>query len=385
MRVYSIFLAVLGGLVLSPIAPHVVEAAPPWCATDPNDRRCGGDDGDDSEPTPPTTDPTDAGDWMHSNVGDAHGAGYTGQFSHITVIDDFDSGNTITGRLTGSDTLDLTHGQWTTAIAEAVAYGAGGATTLDFNDDNAAFSISNELDVVNLSFGLIARASSASAFLNSTNWDLLGSATEGMLHAVDDGLAIAVQAAGNDDGAAVGDTIKGKVDVLSLNFIEMIDAASDAGKTAPILFVGALQDNSTVDATGAVTTDGQVSIASYSTIAGSLESVRSHYLMVGVEAGGTPTDEFANYGSNCGTVDGTCLYGTSFAAPIVAGYAAIVGQKFATLDANNKLLAAADPGAVTHRLLSTAREDTIIGYNVGIHGQGEACLVCALSPLTPPQ
>ena len=68
----------------------------------------------------------------------------------------------------------------------------------------------------------------------------------------------------------------------------------------------------------------------------------------------------------------TGLYGTSFAAPIVAGYAAIVGSKF--LDAT--------PTQIVNQLLSTARQDTLLNFTPGIFGQGEACLACALSPIT---
>lgn len=90
-------------------------------------------------------------------------------------------------------------------------------------------------------------------------------------------------------------------------------------------------------------------------------------------AGGLANDEFANYGTDCGTVaTGHCLYGTSFAAPVVAGYAAIVGSKFATKDA----------AVVASKLLDTARINTIFGYHIAIHGQGEACLSCALAPIS---
>ena len=44
-----------------------------------------------------------------------------------------------------------------------------------------------------------------------------------------------------------------------------------------------------------------------------------------------------------------------------------------------------DAGVVASKLLDTAREDTIAGYNIAIHGQGEACLSCALAPLPASQ
>jgi hypothetical protein len=44
-----------------------------------------------------------------------------------------------------------------------------------------------------------------------------------------------------------------------------------------------------------------------------------------------------------------------------------------------------DAGVVATKLLDTAREDTIAGYNIAIHGQGEACLSCALASLPASQ
>jgi subtilisin family serine protease len=68
----------------------------------------------------------------------------------------------------------------------------------------------------------------------------------------------------------------------------------------------------------------------------------------------------------------TGLAGTSFAAPIVSGYAAIIGSKFRT----------ATPTQITNQLLTTARQDTIANYNAAMHGRGEASLARALSPVT---
>ena len=67
--------------------------------------------------------------------------------------------------------------------------------------------------------------------------------------------------------------------------------------------------------------------------------------------------------------------GTSFAAPIISGYAAILGDKFT--DENGVA-----PGAtqVVDRLLSTARTDTIRNYDPYYHGQGEASIANAVAP-----
>ena len=99
--------------------------------------------------------------------------------------------------------------------------------------------------------------------------------------------------------------------------------------------------------------------------------------MVGVEGGRTSADDFANHGGSCDTFDnGTCLYGTSFAAPIITGYAAIVAEKFTSG------FVVPMPSAVAQRLLETARTDTITDYSASVYGRGEASLLGALSPLT---
>jgi subtilisin family serine protease len=68
----------------------------------------------------------------------------------------------------------------------------------------------------------------------------------------------------------------------------------------------------------------------------------------------------------------TGLAGTSFAAPIVAGYAAIIGNKFPS----------ATPTQVTNQLLTTARKDTLLNFNATTYGRGEANLTRALAPIS---
>jgi len=96
------------------------------------------------------------------------------------------------------------------------------------------------------------------------------------------------------------------------------------------------------------------SLAWYSNYAGSNSTVQNQFLVVGVD----------------GNLTG--LYGTSFAAPIISGYAAVLSSKFTS----------ATPTQVASQLLLTAREDTIAGYDVAIYGQGEASISLALSPLS---
>ena len=359
----------------------IAEAGPPDCDAKPNHPKCqtGGEDPED-----PPQSVVDAF-WMHPDVVAAH-AYWKGVGTRITVIDDFSSSNLISGRLQDDGKLgvitDRTHGQWTSLMAYLVAPGAA-ERNVDWNADAPLTWSSSEFDAVNLSYGLIARNRFASSY---DNWDNLGDPHKSVLDAVNGDLALAVQAAGNDgNDVAVGDSVKGQVDVFSQQFVRIIKGEGDlAGDTfagdgsftymSPIIFAGALQwnpDGVEGDAIDGVL--GQESIASYSTVAGLDPDIQNHFLVVGVEGGRTSTDEFANYGSECGSVDnGTCLYGTSFAAPIVTGYAAIVADKF-----DNPA-----PSLVAHQLLSTATEDTIIGYSPEIHGQGEADLSLALSPVS---
>ncbi|TGU20811.1 S8/S53 family peptidase, partial [Mesorhizobium sp. M4B.F.Ca.ET.150.01.1.1] len=98
------------------------------------------------------------------------------------------------------------------------------------------------------------------------------------------------------------------------------------------IFVGALSSNGT--------TTNKAQLAWYSDYAGSNALVQSHFLVVGVEG------------------DKTGLYGTSFAAPIISGYAAIIGSKFTS----------ATPVQITNDLLNTARTDTLVNYNPAVYG-----------------
>jgi len=113
------------------------------------------------------------------------------------------------------------------------------------------------------------------------------------------------------------------------------------------IFVGALNRN------GSNALLSQASLASYSNFAGSEKAVQNNFLVVGVDSSQTR------------------VQGTSFAAPIVSGYAAILGSKFTQ----------ATPTQIANQLLTTARTDTIANYNAAVHGRGEASLSRALSPV----
>lgn len=125
-----------------------------------------------------------------------------------------------------------------------------------------------------------------------------------------------------------------------------------------LLVVGALDKNGTVAS--------PATRASYSNYAGSSSAISDRFVM----ANGTMpwTSGSVKIG---GTNFAGDYSGTSFAAPLVAGYAAVVMQKFPNLSA----------ASTSNIILDTARTDTITGYSATIHGKGEASLSRALAPV----
>lgn len=263
--------------------------------------------------------------WMSPELGNAWRQGYQGQGATITVIDDFTSGKLLRGNLRGT-TQSLHHGDWTRMQSSLVAPLA----TVAIQDFSATKSVAlgSGFNVINLSYGMMGNAG-----LSTINWS---SREQSILSYARDGRAVISKSAGNDGNTvAVGQAnSSGRVDYLGRDLIGAQSA----------IFVGALSANGT--------TASPATIASYSNVAGTNTTVQKQFLVVGVA------------GSKTG------LYGTSFAAPIVSGYAAIVSSKFTT----------ATPTAVANQLLNTARQDTIRSYNPAIHGRGEASIARALAP-----
>lgn len=184
--------------------------------------------------------------------------------------------------------------------------------------------MSKGLNVLNLSYGAYAKSGL------TIRWDKQESS---VLEYAKQGAAVVVKAAGNDSGTAIGEANKaGEIDYLSRDLIGAPSA----------IFVGALTTNGT--------DTSPASMASYSNVAGTNTVVQNQFLVVGVEG------------------EKTGLYGTSFAAPVVSGYAAVLGSKFTS----------ATPTQITNQLLRTARKDTVKDYDVTIHGQGEASIANAL-------
>lgn len=266
--------------------------------------------------------------WMHTDVGGAWASGYTGKGATIGVIDDFKGNSTFNGNLTGT-TERKTHGGWTAAQSGLVAPGAR-VNTYDFNDGNHVVALAPGLNVLNLSYG---KMTSSKVTLARLGWSAQDTS---IIAAAKAGTAVVVKSAGND-AVNVGSANKAKN-------VDQLNAALIGAQGA--IFVGALDSHGDPKA--------KAKLAKYSNKAGTNKTVQKQFLVVGVPA----------------NVMG--IQGTSFAAPVVSGYAAIVGEKFAT----------ATPVKIRNQLLTTARRDTIAGYNIAVHGMGEASLSRALAPVT---
>lgn len=265
--------------------------------------------------------------WMSPDIADAWTKGYKGQKTTITVVDDFTSGSKFGGNL-GTGSLVMRHGEWTRLEASMVAPLA----TMKAHNyySRAAVSLATGLNVLNLSYGMYARGTYS---LGQIGWSAQESS---IINYAKYGKAVIVKAAGNDAIAIGSSNAAGNKDFLNLALVG----------TQSAIYVGALNTNGTVA--------NPASLASYSNKAGTNTAVQSHFLVVGVDSSKTG------------------MKGTSFAAPIVSGYAAILGSKFTT----------ATPTQITNQLLNTARKDTLLNYNAATYGMGEASLSRALAPLS---
>ena len=264
--------------------------------------------------------------WMHKDVRDAWSKGYVGQGTRITVVDNFRGTDLLWGNLEeGLGLTSGTHGYWTRRQVEVLTSLAK-IRSRDYGDTNKSLSIGSSLEVFNLSY-----LRPGADGLGSINWDKL---TRSIINAASEGTAVVVKGAGNEYGEAVTYMQDGRRDYLARDLIG----------TRSVLFVGALSTHGTKN--------NKASLAAYSTVAGGKKKVQKRFLVVGVRT------------------DLTNLAGTSFAAPIVSGYASILGSKFRKASATQ----------ISNQLLETTRTGTILNYKKSLQGMGEACLSCALAP-----
>jgi hypothetical protein len=283
--------------------------------------------------------------WQHNDVKGAWQQGYLGQGTTIHIHDEFTNRNVreISGARNSYEGWvwsvymhrRVTHGDAVGTVASRTAPLAD-IESRQWNDGNVTLR-ANRLNIVNASYGLMqsGRVSAPTIDFFRQNNQLAQFAHQGA--------ALVVKAAGNSN-LPLSDN-GGGGDVLNL-----------ALKGAPaVIFAGALNGHGTPVTTLRFRrwafTIGGTTKADYSNTPGGDPDFYNRFLMVGVP-------------------NSMNVAGTSFAAPQISAYAAIVGSKFTR----------AEPEAVANQLLSTARQDTIRGYHPHIHGRGEASLSRALSP-----
>ncbi len=302
---------------------------------------CGGSDGSGIPPleSPPVARAAAYYSWMHPEVERAWGDGYLGAGARITVVDDF-RGPSFSGGLTG-DQRKANHGAWVETLAGLVAPEAS-VVSLNYEQGRRIALSDDHLNVVNLSYGLIFSSSSGFGGMDWTSRSMWGASenrTErDIIRFASENAAVIVKAAGNE-----GIEVDGIVSTGSTHEIDGLNMALIGMDSA--IFVGALNRNGRVG--------NRADLADYSNFAGENPTVQDQFLTVGVDS--------ARMGG---------LAGTSFAAPIVSGYAAILGSKFT----------GADPSQIAEQLLNTARTDTIRNYDPAVHGRGEASIRRALAP-----
>ena len=266
--------------------------------------------------------------WMSPEVSQAWNQGFQGQGATMTIVDDFVSRRRSSGNM-GLGALTMRHGEWTAYEAALVAPMAN-INTHDVYAGKAIALAPNKLNIINASYAVNHSWVYAS---QNIYWS---PQEKSMIAYAKNGQAVVAKAAGND-GIAIGtpDPYR-SVDGLSV----LLKGAKSA------ILVGALWRNGTAR--------DKAELAWYSNKPGNDTVYQNMFLTVGVES------------------NKTGLAGTSFAAPIVSGYAAILGSKFRT----------ATPTAIVSQLLTTARKDTIRMYDPTLHGRGEASLSRALAPAT---
>lgn len=284
-----------------------------------------------------------------ADVLDAWNKGWTGKGVNVLTIDDYSNINTC-------NSASSCHGVTTMMITDLVAPGASkfaldwDLTTNGKNISGVSLTSLTQMKVVNMSFG---------ANLAYSN-NLVSK-----LQLVDPGLnvgassAVLVKSAGNNSGQDTYSYTAGG-DYLVQKLVD------NSNTVSRLLIVGALNKNGT--------TSSPATIASYSNVAGSTVAARDRFVVANgnapYAAGGV-----AMNGSNInGYNSSPNNYGTSYAAPVVAGYAAVIMHKFPNLTA----------ASTSNIILDTARTDTLACHpncSSAIYGKGEASLSRALAPV----
>ena len=311
--------------------------------------------------------------WGNSVGGYYVGSGPTYAAPHADVISAWNQGWTGKGvTIVIADYLLQNHGVITTSLAARYAIGASfygipldndwysSSTSNVFNISGGYANLSaTNAGVINLSFGAnytSGVSDSARLVVDNnfstlrTNWLNILQGTAGYVY---NGLnltdAVITKAAGNNSIAADKESfVKAYADNQNLQ--------------TRLLVVGALSYDS----------NGKGVIASYSNTAGSYSNVSNRFV---VASGGTPFT-YGDISVNGYMVPDSAMgeVGTSFSAPRVAGYVAIVRSKFPNLDAVK----------TSSIILDTARYDTLSCYpscSASIYGAGEASLSRALAPV----
>ena len=303
-----------------------------------------------------------------SEVRDVWKAGWTGKGVNTLHIDVYQPG-------------DYSHGVTTMMIIDLIApgatkygiHGSNNRRTLlptDIVKDRVGANITSRkvIDVINLSLGFnyknyrepkdilnpnlpahveIAFAETELDGSAKTWRNVFNGTTPTSVLNIDVADAVIVQAAGNDETDTANDPW-------------CYIFAADASINPRLLLVGA-----TISDGGILY---KTSLARYSNRAGDNPIIRDRFL---VANGNTP------YATGDVSIDGEKMSrggGTSFAAPRVAGYAAILRHKFPNLNAENS----------ASILLDTARYDTLACYPdcpVSVYGKGEASISRALAPV----
>ena len=304
--------------------------------------------------------------------------GWTGLGTNVLILDDFVNTH---GFSVALSTLEVAPGAGLLAFEAGLAGGVrlGRYGLRGLADNRERSGSTTRIDVINQSFGYInpgidnatlshIRESALFRMLNLDGQPLTGSDcttfaiwcdTTEIVPALNSIDAVITKAAGNEFGADAG--------LYPLNYLLVTDSQT----SERVLIVGALDKYAQ---------EGGAEIAYYSSRAGANPDVRERFL---VEYGGTPYDErvvlcdraVSGVCSNPDTNLGDRIHpqGTSFAAPRVAGFAAILRQKFPNLSGIE----------TANILLNTATYDGLscgAACDPGIYGRGRVDILRALSP-----